>query len=152
MSNIDPTTPTEGQATTQSVRDNFQAAADEIDALQADAFDNHLQGYGSNAAIDVYTGDLDQIITNSCYYFVDTATSNFPNGYTGRGYIYTLSRTDNIKMQFMFGTQPASMYMRATAAADGTWLDWYEFGTPQPAQLPAILSRLDAIEAAIAAQ
>lgn len=33
MSNIDPTKPSEGQATTASVRANFQAAADEIDAL-----------------------------------------------------------------------------------------------------------------------
>lgn len=37
MSNIDPSKPTEGLATTQSVRDNFQAAADEIDANAAAA-------------------------------------------------------------------------------------------------------------------
>jgi hypothetical protein len=37
MSNIDPSKPTAGQATTQSVRDNFQAAADEIDANAAAA-------------------------------------------------------------------------------------------------------------------
>lgn len=35
MSNIDPTKPTEGQATTLSVRENFQAAATEIDANAA---------------------------------------------------------------------------------------------------------------------
>jgi len=35
MSAIDPTKPTTTTATTQSVRDNFQAAASEIDALEA---------------------------------------------------------------------------------------------------------------------
>jgi hypothetical protein len=35
MSNIDPSQPTYGNATTQSVRDNFTIAKSEIEALQA---------------------------------------------------------------------------------------------------------------------
>jgi hypothetical protein len=42
MSNIDPSKPTEGQATTQSVRDNFSAAATEIDSNKA-ASDQNAQ-------------------------------------------------------------------------------------------------------------
>lgn len=39
---INPAFPIHGNPTTQSVRDNFQAAANEINALQADT--GHLQG------------------------------------------------------------------------------------------------------------
>jgi microcystin-dependent protein len=49
MSNIDPSKPDEGQATTQSVRDNFQAAADETDANAQGVADN-AQGVADNAA------------------------------------------------------------------------------------------------------
>jgi hypothetical protein len=52
MSNIDPSNPTEGQATTQSVRDNFQAAADEIDA-------NTAAAAAAQAAADAAQADAD---------------------------------------------------------------------------------------------
>ena len=65
MSNIDPSKPEEKQATTLSVRDNFQAAADEIDALIAEnaaqqiTIDANAAATGANAsAISTNAGNI----------------------------------------------------------------------------------------------
>jgi hypothetical protein len=58
MSNIDPSKPEEGLATTESVRDNFQAAADEIDQLTAaDAQNVKLSGAQSITGAKTFTSN-----------------------------------------------------------------------------------------------
>jgi len=70
LSNIDPTKPTEGQATTQSVRDNFAAAATEIDA--------NVAAIAVNAA-DILTNAADIATNASDITDLQVADGNFVN-------------------------------------------------------------------------
>jgi len=53
---IDPSVPTEGTATTESVRENFQAAKDEIEALQAAIIPSSKITKGNVASLNYASG------------------------------------------------------------------------------------------------
>ena len=88
MSNIDPTKPIEGFATTESVRDNFQAAADEIDALEAGqgAQDNRLTQ--NETDIGVNAGAISTNATN-----IGTNATDIGNNAAAIAAVPTMLRT-----------------------------------------------------------
>jgi hypothetical protein len=107
MSNIDPSNPTEGQATTQSVRNNFQAAANEIDA-------NAAAAAAAQAAADAAQADADaaQAAADAAQGKADSSVQ--------------LTGDQSIAGQKTFTTQPVSSAAQGTAAGALTRKDYVD--------------------------
>jgi hypothetical protein len=132
-SNIDPSKPTEVQATTESVRDNFQAAADEITELQTllpgggRSFNDYLDGYLDTGFHAGFAGDLDTVLHNSKF-LVDAATvTNAPTDFISP--FFGILLTDmfggaNEAIQTLSYLDPAGSIIYQRTRGTGVWGSW----------------------------
>ena len=129
-SNIDPTKPTAGQALTQDVRDNFQAAKSEIEALQpggGQSFNDYLAGFEDTGFSVLYTGDLDLILVNANHVLFTGAT-NIPSDFNAANLGILTTRTATVggnAVQILDGMQIANewkQWMRSLTS--GVWGAW----------------------------
>ena len=129
-SNIDPSKPTAGQATTQSVRDNFQAAKDEIEALQpggGQSFADYLAGYLNTGLHGSYTDDLDDIAVNSTYSILASTVTNEPVDFISNGFIHTYLYYSNdlFRTQILYGMDVSMQYkIWMRHRENGPWGAW----------------------------
>lgn len=163
MSAIDPTKPTTGEATTASVRDNFQAAKDEIEALDA--------GKANAAALAAHEADqanphvvtLAQVggshVAKSSALVVDplptSATSTLPHGLGATPDFYTMEiecKTANAnyavgdKVQLPYGANWANAAPAYTVMMDATNVVVISFSQP-----PNILNKTTRVSANLTA-
>ena len=137
MSNIDPSKPEQGQATTLSVRDNFAAADVEIDSNVAalavlepggaDAFAAYLAGFLNTGFHSEFTGDLDTLLINSEYVIQETGVTNGPADFATGGFIKTMLSTGDFgAVQILVGGNSIDkdkIWTRAReASAWGAWV------------------------------
>lgn len=121
-SNIDPSVPVQGNPTTQSVRDNFQAAGDEINALEAvdvglasDITDLQAADVALDGRITVNEADIAAVEAN-------TVTSG--TGLTGGGAISTNPAlaldTTYTDARYLSGNEPVTLTGDVTGSGSTT--------------------------------
>jgi hypothetical protein len=140
MSDIDTSKPVEGFPTTLSVRENFQIAADEIDAnaaaiavnaaaivvnagdIAAGAFPNYLAGYESSGnSMFEYAGDLDAVVVNSAYFVRTSAVTNGPDIPDGNAILITYLVLADAAIQYWHGRSGYSGKIWQREMVGGVW-------------------------------
>lgn len=125
---IDPTKPVEGSATTQSVRDNFQAVVDDflLKANASDDFLSRLAGLNSDGLLINYSGDLDDIKTNTINTIFAGSVTNEPPELTSIALLMSFyDNTGNQGNQLCYGTNSQQYFMWMRHWVNGTtWTAW----------------------------